>query len=216
MPGRTIAIGDIHGCAHALETLLKGINPKKEDLIITLGDYVDRGPSAKEVVEILLELRKRCRTVHLRGNHEILLLASLQSPANLDLWMQCGGGATIQSYGGIDKIPPEHIEFFRGLELYYETDTHMFVHANYRAELELKDQDESHLFWEHLGFVLPNPHESGKTVVMGHTPQRDGEILDCGYLVCIDTFCFGGGWLTAYEIDSGAIWQAKQDGSLRR
>jgi serine/threonine protein phosphatase 1 len=69
--------------------------------------------------------------------------------------------------------------------------------------------------WTHLHLRVPPPHASGKTVIVGHTPQVDGEVLDLGHLICIDTFCCGGGWLTALEVHTREIWQTDRDGRLR-
>ncbi len=77
MAGRTIAIGDIHGCSAALEALIREIKPTPEDTLVTLGDYVDRGPNSKRVIEILLAMRTRCKLITLKGNHELLLLRGL-------------------------------------------------------------------------------------------------------------------------------------------
>ena len=106
--------------------------------------------------------------------------------------------------------------FLRGLKRHYETDTHLFVHANYDATLSLEQQPDRLLLWEHVVHTLPGRHCSGKTAVVGHTPQGSGEILDMGYLICIDTYCFGGGWLTALDVESGKVWQANRDGDLRQ
>jgi serine/threonine protein phosphatase 1 len=66
-----------------------------------------------------------------------------------------------------------------------------------------------------MGCKTPGPHESGKTVIVGHTSQKSGEILDLGHLVCIDTYCHGGSWLTALEVTTGQVWQANRNGELR-
>jgi len=71
------------------------------------------------------------------------------------------------------------------------------------------------LRWESLKLRQPGPHCSGKTAIVGHTAQRDGEILDLGYLKCIDTCCYGEGWLTALDVDSGQVWQADKEGRMR-
>jgi serine/threonine protein phosphatase 1 len=215
MAGRTIAIGDIHGCSAALEALIREIRPTLDDTLITLGDYIDRGPNSKRVIDVLMAMRTRCKLINLKGNHELLMLRGLESPAQMPFWMQSGGQATLASYGGAKGVPQNHLDFLNDCLHYHETDSHIFVHANYHPELELHEQDETHLFWEHLHFVLPGPHFSQKTVIVGHTPQRNGEILDCGYLVCIDTYCFGTGWLTAYEVDNGTTWQADKSGRVR-
>lgn len=216
MPGRTIAVGDIHGCAAALEAILDKIAPTADDTLVTLGDYIDRGPNSRRVLEILLDLPQRCRLIALKGNHELLMQRAIDIPGNMLFWMQSGGLATLASYGGLSEIPPQHIEFVRNCVDYHETETHLFVHANYDPELPLAELDEHQLCWLHLNLLLPAPHFSGKTVVMGHTPQRSGEILDGGHLLCIDTYCFGSGWLTALDVATGEVWQADKSGNLRR
>jgi serine/threonine protein phosphatase 1 len=62
---------------------------------------------------------------------------------------------------------------------------------------------------------MPPPHQSGKKAVVGHTPQISGDILDLGHLVCIDTYCYGDGWLTALDVDSGEVFQTNRDGQVR-
>ncbi len=212
---RTIAIGDIHGCAKALEGLIAAIRPTESDRLIFLGDYVDRGPDSKRVIDLLLELRKRCQTICLLGNHEIMLRMVLSGPIPDD-WLQLGGSETLASYGGsLKNLPPEHFDFLFGLLPYYETESAVFVHANYDATLTMRDQPEELMYWQHLT-ELPGPHQSGKRFFVGHTPQVSGEVGDFGYLKCLDTFCFGGGWLTAYEVDQGQTWQVSKQGRLRR
>lgn len=212
---RTIAIGDIHGCAKALEGLIAAIDPQESDRLIFLGDYVDRGLESRRVIDLLLELRKRCQTVFLLGNHEIMLRLVLHGPVT-DEWLQLGGRETLESYGGSFKnMPPEHINFLFGLLPYYETESAVFVHANYDATLPMREQPEELLYWQHL-VELPGVHESGKRFFVGHTPQVSGELGDFGYLKCLDTFCFGGGWLTAMEVDTGQVWQVSKEGKLRK
>jgi len=216
--GRTIVIGDIHGCAHALETLLDEIRPSSEDLIVSLGDFVDTGRETSEVVQQLISLEKRCRFVALMGNHEEMLLGALTSEQLKQTWMMCGGVSTLNSYrfgGDLDSIPDEHWDFVRRCREFYETNTHIFVHANYVADLALDQQPEHVLRWSLFEEPYPEPHHSGKTVVVGHTEQRDGEILDLGHVLCIDTYCHGYGWLTAVDVNSGKVWQASRWGALR-
>ncbi|QEG42413.1 metallophosphoesterase family protein [Roseimaritima ulvae] len=213
---RTIAIGDIHGCAKALRTLLERIEPQPDDTLIFLGDYVDRGPDSRDVIEQILELSTRCQVIALRGNHEIMLMGVMLGGLSPDLWLACGGQATVSSYGGaIDKMPVSHRKFLSELTSFHETDDAIFVHANYLADTPMDQQAEQHMFWEHLG-VVPPPHQSGKRVFVGHTPQPSGNILDHGHLVCLDTCCFGGLWLTAMDIHSGDIWQTDFHGHERR
>lgn len=214
---RTIAIGDIHGCSLALATLLDWIQPGADDRVVFLGDYVDRGPNSRDVIDQILELSERCEVVPLLGNHELLLSSSLAQGQPNAFWLnQCGGNETLISYGGeLSRFPATHAEFLRNCVRYFETKTHLFVHANYDPEKSLSEQPEQMLFWQHLTTFLPQPHGSGKTVVLGHTPQRTGDVLNLGYLVCIDTACFAGGWLTAFDVDSGQIWQTNKFGERR-
>jgi serine/threonine protein phosphatase 1 len=213
MPNRIIAIGDIHGCAKALESLIQRVQPAPDDLIIPMGDYVDRGPDSRRVLDLLIDLTTRCHVVPLLGNHEIMMLQDLGS---LRMWLECGGMATVDSYNGaLETIPQHHLDFLRNCCRYVETEQFMFVHANYDAYLPLGEQPDNLLFWEHVVRRLPEPHQSGKKVIVGHTPQSDGEILDLGHLICIDTYCVGGGWLTGLEVGNGTTWQVDQDGQPR-
>ncbi len=214
----TIAIGDIHGCLAALDALLAAIRPGTEDTIVTLGDYVDRGPDSRGTIERLLTLGRQCRLVPLLGNHDEMMLHVHDGCAELyDDWIRFGGDATLASYGTrrAEDVPPEHIAFLRGCRLWHETDRHFFVHGNYLADTPLDRQPRETLLWESLKTRHPGPHGAGKTAIVGHTSQKNGEILDLGYLLCIDTCCYGQGWLTALEVDSGRVWQADKEGRMR-
>ncbi len=107
-------------------------------------------------------------------------------------------------------------QFLEGCWDFYETDTHIFVHANYFPDLPMSEQPVMMLRWESLRATTPGPHNSGKTVIVGHTPQKNGEILDLGHLKCIDTYCYGGGWLTALDVRTNEIWQADLKGNMSR
>jgi serine/threonine protein phosphatase 1 len=212
---RTIAIGDIHGCSAALDALIEAVAPTPHDLVVTLGDYIDRGPDSRGVIDRLIELAKRCRLKPLLGNHELMLLEAIDESTELDFWLECGGRATLESYGGsVASIPDEHVNFIRNCRRYFQTAKHIFVHANYFSDLPVEEQPDFMLFWEHISFFTPAPHESGKTAIVGHTPQTSGKILDLGHVMCIDTHCVGGGWLTALDVDTGRIWQADKEGKL--
>jgi serine/threonine protein phosphatase 1 len=218
-PGRLLAIGDIHGCLSALETLLAAIGPGPQDTLVLLGDYVDRGPQSRGVMERLLMLQQQCRLVPLLGNHDEMMLNVCTGQRRLYVdWLLFGGNATLASYGAAqpEDIPPAHLDFLRGCRLYHESPGHFFVHGNYRAELPLSAQPIETLLWESLKRRLPGPHCSGKTAIVGHTSQKNGEILDLGYLKCIDTWCYGDGWLTALDIESGQVWQVNKSGACRK
>lgn len=218
MPGRTIAIGDIHGCSRALRILLEAIQPTADDTIITLGDYVDRGSDSKGVIDELIALEGRCALIPLMGNHEEMMLSVIRDGQSPYHWLQFGGVDTLDSYGfsgDMRAIPESHFDFFGRLQDYHEDEESFYVHANYDPEVPLADQTVDHLRWIKLSEVVPGPHFSGKRAVCGHTHDRGGEIFSLAHLVCLDTYCYGGGWLTAMEMGTGRVWQASKEGALR-
>ena len=216
MRARTIAIGDIHGCALALAAVLEAIKPAKQDTLVFLGDYVDRGPDSRGVIEQVLALETLCHVVPLLGNHEVMLLDALNNGAEGAGWLQYGGAETLASYEwAIENIPSSHLDFLKKLRRCHETATHFFVHANYIPDIPLAEQPDYVLLWEHLFASLPARHESGKIAIVGHTAQRSGEINDLGHVICIDTYCHGGGWLTALDVDTGDVWQGDKQGRMR-
>ena len=108
--GRLIAVGDIHGCATALRTLVKVTDPRPEDTAVVLGDVIDWGPNSRDCVQQLIDLSNRCRFVLVRGNHEEMLFAALESQSELRYWLNFGGEETLKSYpyrGGDEFIDPE-------------------------------------------------------------------------------------------------------------
>jgi serine/threonine protein phosphatase 1 len=224
MAGRTVAIGDIHGCPDALAAVLEAVAPSRDDTLVLLGDYIDRGPNSRGVLDRLLALRGRCRLVPLLGNHEEALLDALRDSSSLRRWLTMGGADTLRSYGWVsggprralaDWFPKAHKEFLGGCRGYYETPSHLFVHAGYVPELALPEQPGLALRWRVTDATTAVPHSSGKVAVVGHTPQSSGEILNLGFLVCIDTNCVRGGWLTAFDVSTGRVWQADRCGKLR-
>jgi serine/threonine protein phosphatase 1 len=220
MSQRVIAIGDIHGCAAALRALTDLIAPEPGDTLVVLGDCVDRGPDSRSVIDQLLSLREQCRLVPILGNHEEMMLNFLDGRPQPDDWFECGGAETVESYRGPDRKyappPSEHVDFIRTWSDCFQTDTHFFVHASYEPERPLAEQHWRTMRWQSLRNGVPDPHESGKIAVVGHTSLKDGEIMDLGYLICIDTYCWGGGWLTALEPISGQVWQVDRNGRMRK
>jgi serine/threonine protein phosphatase 1 len=148
-----------------------------------------------------------------------MLFEALADDFPLEYFLGVGGDATLDSYGAgrdLSLIPSHHIGFLRGCLDYQETGRHIFVHAGYDPDLPMAEQPVGMLRWESLRDMTPGPHVSGKPVIVGHTSQEHGEILDLGHLKCIDTFCYGGGWLTALEVITGEVWQADREGGMRR
>lgn len=228
MPGRTFAIGDIHGCSAALERLFAALELQADDVLITLGDAIDRGPDSQGVIDLLIAARSRCRLVPILGNHDQVLLdlrEGVEKRKNRlrrstdTFWISMGGLATLGSYGAgwgeLDAIPETHYDFLRSCVPAHETETHLFFHAQYDPDLSIDRQTELALRWRSLRDVVPAPHVSGKRAIVGHTAQKNGEVLDLGHILCIDTYCYGGGWLTALDVASGQIWQADAHGRLR-
>jgi len=220
---RTFAFGDIHGCSAMLDDLLAAVQPTPDDTLIFLGDHVDRGPDTRGVIDRIIAIRKIYRTITLRGNHEIMMLRSRNDASELKMWTSVGGLQTLGSYGPspgrtgtLNDVPTEHWQFLEtDCVNYYETDTHIFVHAGVDPQLPLNEQTEMHLFWEFLNPAQPIRHVSRKTVVVGHTSQKSGEILDLGTTICIDTNAYNGGWLTCLDVFSREYWQVNIMGKVR-
>lgn len=219
---RTLAIGDIHGCLAALDALLDIVQPQPDDLVVTLGDYVDRGPDSKGVLDRLIELRGRCRHVALKGNHDLMMRDARTNLAEFEEWLLCGGKQTLESYRANlnwslfpDAVPASHWRFLEEICVpYHEIDTHFFVHANAYADIPLAEQPDHMLYWERLS-NLTTPHESGKIMICGHSQQRSGMPLNLGHAVCIDTWAYGNGWLTCLDVETGMYWLANQRGENR-
>lgn len=194
-------IGDIHGCLDPLRRLMTQLCLSETDEVIFLGDYIDRGPDSRGVIDYLLTLRGRY--TFLMGNHERMFLDFLQGN-DRTLFLYNGGTATLESYGGLSRIPAAHLAFMDRLRLYYETPDFFFVHAGIRPETPLHEQDERDLLWireEFYGYSGRFP----KTVVFGHTPMR--EVLMDEDRIGIDTACVYGNKLTCLILPSRDVVQ---------
>lgn len=219
---RVLAIGDIHGCTGALDTLLTAVNLRPCDQLITLGDYVDRGPDSKGVINRLIPLHETGQLIALRGNHEQMMLQARSNSKYVSPWLGCGGEATLASYSSssnmaqLSDVPDNHWDFLENRCVrWYETEQHFFVHANAYPDLPLAEQPDYMLFWE--PFENPGKHFSGKTMVCGHSCQKSGKPLNLGHAICIDTWAYSkAGWLTCLDVTSGRVWQANQSSQLRK
>ncbi len=214
---RILAIGDIHGCSIALNTLLNQINLRPGDIVVTLGDYVNKGPDTKGVLDCLIDLHERRYLVPIRGNHDLMMLLARSLPEALPFL----GSETLQSYGisptdslAVSAIPESHWHFLAETCLnWWETEHHFFLHATAHPHFPLPQQPYTALFWEK--FHAPLPHQSGKVMICGHTSQKSGKPINLGYAICLDTWACGGGWLTCLEVNTGKLWQANQQGNYR-
>jgi serine/threonine protein phosphatase 1 len=217
---RELAIGDIHGCVRSFETLLGLIKPQPSDTIVLLGDYIDRGPDSRRVIDLILELQQRCTVIALTGNHEIMLRQAAVDPIAMKDWLRYGGLETLRSYGrhgrpaNIGEIPANHWQFFREQTLdYWETDERIFVHASLDPKFDMDEQPEWLLFWQ--TFLEPTIHKTGKQIICGHTAQTSGLPAVFDYGICIDTWVYGRGWLTCLDTREQTFVQANERGQTR-
>ncbi len=201
---RIFAIGDIHGCLDKLIALMGIIDmdPKKDTLVF-IGDYIDRGPQSKEVVDYLIDLvRQQSRVIFLKGNHEQMLELYL-SGADRSSFLANGGHATLSSYSKdisseeANPIPSAHLDFFANLRLSYETDQYIFVHAGLKSNIPLEEQDEWDILWIRDEFIHSD-FDFGKRVIFGHTPFRKPLVFD--NKIGIDTGAVYGNKLTCVEL----------------
>lgn len=223
---RTLAIGDIHGCLKALLALEEFVGFSPDDTLIFLGDYVDRGPNTKGVIEWLIERKSRMHNpernfITLRGNHEVMMLEARTKPNSMT-WRFLGGEAVLQSYAGdgdeltLSNIPQEHWEFLENdLQPHHETDRYLFAHGSMLPDRPCAEQPDEILYWQTFGEWF-EPHFSGKTLICGHTSQKDGLPKTVPGCVCIDTWVYGNGWLTCLDCDTGEYWQTKQKRQTKR
>lgn len=188
------AIGDVHGCADELRLLLNKLPVTSDSTVVFLGDYVDRGPNSREVIETVLELSQQCQVVPLMGNHESMFLDFLDDPegARAGAFIYNGGSATLASYAnarGEIHIPDSHVRFLRELRLSYESDHYFFVHAGV-PRIPLKQlnpkRHRAAMLWMR-GRFLTTAYEWKKVIVHGHTPVEQPTILS--NRINIDTGC---------------------------
>jgi serine/threonine protein phosphatase 1 len=220
---RIYATGDIHGRFDLLETLYGEIrrdvaaDRPPQSLEIFLGDYVDRGPESRDVVEWLTSAPPACdRRVCLLGNHEDMLLNVLRDPRWMGTWLQNGGMETLRSYAVdlpaspgptsladlrdafIEALPDAHRAFLEGLPRLVAVGGYLFVHAGIRPGVAIEDQDPDDLVWIREPFLLSTA-DFGKVVVHGHTPTEQPELRP--NRINIDTGAFFTGRLTTLVLE---------------
>jgi serine/threonine protein phosphatase 1 len=220
---RIYAIGDVHGCSSLLERLLALIHahvaafPLRRPILVFLGDYIDRGPASRQVIDRLMVLRNQQEVIFLKGNHESYLIEFLKNPTILPRWFQYGGLETLQSYGLTPKSHLDlkeqdfvastlslalnrlgHREFFDHLQISFVCEDFYFVHAGVRPGIPLDQQSEEDLLWIRDEF-LHHKGELGKIVVHGHTPVSEAEV--CPNRINVDTGAYATGRLTCLIIE---------------
>jgi serine/threonine protein phosphatase 1 len=205
---RKFAIGDIHGCLDKLEDLLSKIDPRPDDVLIFLGDYIDRGENTKEVIETLIKLSSHCECIFLRGNHEDMFIEYMEFGTNRGIFLSNGGDMTILSYTGekiasgkmlSSALPHDHKRFMTTLKWLHEDDRYIYVHAGIRAGIPLVFQDRMDLIWIRQEFYKA-PTGVDKKIIFGHSPFIEPFIRNDK--IGIDTGAVYGRCLTAIELPS--------------
>ena len=142
MAPQVLAIGDVHGCLKALQAVVEAFEPTKSDVVVMLGDCIDRGPDSCGVIDFVIALSERCNVVPLLGNHEEMLLAAVDRPGTAAMWLACGGREALESYGvgQAADLPRDHLLYLRTWKDYWQTSTHFFAHANYAPPIPLERQ----------------------------------------------------------------------------
>jgi serine/threonine protein phosphatase 1 len=217
------AIGDVHGQYHLLESLLAQIqidverHDRDRRILVFVGDYVDRGPSSRLVVERVSRGSPAFETVALKGNHEQILLDFIADAELWEVYRRLGGIETLLSYG-VDRdlllgsnvaaariheaflaaFPPDHHDFLRSLHLSYDCGHYHFVHAGVRPGVPLDRQAEADRLWIRDQFLTAGDVFDGRVIVHGHTPTRDPEKLS--FRINVDTGAYMTGRLTAVKL----------------
>ena len=223
---RIYAIGDIHGRADLLNNLLRQIDdddivqPSDRSVIVFLGDYIDRGPDSRQVIDLLLSCARTKNSVFLKGNHETYLRRFLEDPSVLDEWKLRGGLETLCSYGLAPSInpdqaeqerlarelavsiPKQHLQFLDSLDVSFGCGDFFFVHAGIRPGVSIHTQKEQDLLWIRDEF-LSCEEPFGKFIVHGHTPVRYPDIR--ANRINIDTGAFATGRLTCVAIEGATL-----------
>lgn len=200
---RTYAIGDIHGCLTKLIELVelcRGNASEQRTKFVFLGDYIDRGPDSKGVINYLMLLQQDRPedVICLMGNHEDMLLAALDAEEWEGNWLRNGGMRTLSSYGIVAArdLPKDHIEWVRKLPKSHDDGLRLFVHAGIHPDRSLDGQDEHDLLWIREPF-LSSTKDFGRLIVHGHTPLKTGKPDIRPNRLNIDTGAVNGGPLTS-------------------
>jgi serine/threonine protein phosphatase 1 len=220
---RVYAIGDVHGRVDLLNAVFERIDatlrdfPIEQSVQILLGDYIDRGPNSREVIDTLIARRKQHAMVCLKGNHETYAAQLLSDPSVLAEWTQYGGIQTLLSYGvkpstrgdpqpaeDVAKafgkaLPASHRRFLEGLGLSFTCGDFFFTHAGVRPGVPLSQQHEHDLLWIREEFLL-HEEDFGKIIVHGHTPAKEPDVRP--NRINIDTGAYATGRLTCLVLQA--------------
>jgi predicted MPP superfamily phosphohydrolase len=177
---REFAIGDIHGCPKTFQKMLfEELRVEKNDHIYLLGDYIDRGPDSKSVIEMIIYLQDKGYNIFpIMGNHEYMLIEACLSVHSLESWKQNGADTTLTSFG-VDhpnKIEKKYLEFFVDLSNIYLTEEYVLVHAGLNFEIENPLDDKNSMLWNRDRLV-DRDKIGGRRVICGHSPLPIFDIM---------------------------------------
>jgi serine/threonine protein phosphatase 1 len=220
---RIYAIGDVHGRVDLLNEMFAAIEaslikfPVGNPIQVLVGDYIDRGPNSRDVIEALIARAREHQMVYLKGNHESYALQFLSDPSLLAEWSEVGGVNTLMSYGVNPSLKqnaeeqrkvadafcaallPSHLGFMQDLALTYSCGDYFFTHAGVRPGVPLAQQSEQDLLWIRDDFLL-HEEDFGKIIVHGHTPAKMPEVR--ANRINIDTGAFATGRLTCLVLQA--------------
>ena len=204
---RTYALSDIHGCLDKLVALVERcrVNGGHSAKFVFLGDYIDRGPDSRGVLEFVIDLQRRMpsQVVCLCGNHEDLALNAIDDASQIDQWLvHNGGDKALRSYGAThpSEVPADHVAWLRALVTHHDDGRRFFVHAGINPARPLDRQNRHDLLWMREPF-LSDPRDYGRFIVHGHTPIKGGQPDLRVNRVNVDTAAVLGGPLTAAVFD---------------
>ncbi len=223
---RRFAISDIHGCVKTFWALLEKVAFSKEDELYLLGDYIDRGPNSKGVIDLIWKLQDQGHKVQcLRGNHEQMMLDAREFPAKYNMWYTQGGKETLQSFNRtlLEEVEPRYWDFLNNLPYYFEVDQYLLVHAGFNFKITDPLQDQKAMMWIRNWYDQISKEWLGKRIIVhGHTPTSRINIdwlterLHSAQVLVIDNGCAYDhpdlGTLAAFELNSQAIvFQSRMD-----
>jgi serine/threonine protein phosphatase 1 len=213
-PESVYAIGDVHGCAEELRALIQKLPLRRDSLVVFLGDYIDRGPDSRGVVDTILDLQQYCRVVCLLGNHELMLREFLDGsdPRRVARFIYNGGSATLSSYAdhdGVFVMPEEHREFYENLPYHHIEGEHCFVHAGLPAAVEEIDiaLHGEEMVWMRHRPGMPEPNYS-KIIVHGHSAIPEIDVQP--RRINLDTACVYGRRLTGMELNTREVFTVER------
>jgi serine/threonine protein phosphatase 1 len=218
---KRFVIGDIHGCLEELACLLESLSLEPLDRLVFLGDYIDRGPDSRGVVSHLIDLKDKGKqdVIFLKGNHEDMMLSYLGLQGRHgEMFLFNGGDATMASYGLsrrnnhpqglLAAMPNDHLEFFKGLRVYYLMEPFLCVHGGIHPRKPMAEQVEEEVLWIRDEFIQ-NTHALPYTVLFGHTPLKE-VLFHLPYKIGLDTGLVYGNWLSCLEVNEKVLFQIKR------